>query len=192
MLCFNVYRKNHNIICLVRELGFSSDGEGYHLSYANDTVFDCKKHALTEDGYNSSYLKKCSELFDATYYQLDVDNGWEPNSYAKNETAVDKKFTYLNQQDQIKTFWSEETLVGAYIVNDNYIIDFVIHPNYQNKGYGKYILAKCLKHMSQSQVLNEIKLRVIKSNTTAKRFYEANHFIEIACFAEHTFKYQEE
>jgi len=36
--------------------------------------------------------------------------------------------------------------------------------------------------------INNIRLRVAKSNVGAKRFYERNNFVVIACFAEHTYR----
>jgi ribosomal protein S18 acetylase RimI-like enzyme len=41
--------------------------------------------------------------------------------------------------------------------------------------------------MSVIKSINKIRLRVAKSNVGAQKLYERNGFVEIACFAEHTF-----
>jgi len=79
-------------------------------------------------------------------------------------------------------------LVGAYIFHQNYITDLVVKPTVQNKGYGSYILAHCIKNMSTNKFIRNIRLRVAKSNIGAKKLYERNGFIEIAYFSEHIYE----
>jgi len=42
--------------------------------------------------------------------------------------------------------------------------------------------------MSMNESIRNIRLRVAKSNTGAKKLYERNGFIEIAYFSEHTYE----
>ena len=186
-LCFNVYGRNTKIIDLIRKLDFCLDAEGYHFQYDDDRLLKHDGHPLVEKNYDSLYIKQCTNLFDSAYYQLDRDNGWETNTYSNNEASFNKKICALNRLNQIKTFWIEDHLIGAYTFEENYITDIVVHPSYQNKGYGKTILAKCIQQMNLNIPLKEIRLRVMKNNIGAKRFYEANNFKEIAYFSEHTY-----
>ena len=41
--------------------------------------------------------------------------------------------------------------------------------------------------MSVNKSIKNIRLRVAKTNVGAKKLYEKNGFVEIACFAEHTY-----
>ncbi|WP_268626059.1 GNAT family N-acetyltransferase [Paenibacillus alvei] len=78
-------------------------------------------------------------------------------------------------------------LIGSYLIHNNYIQDLVVNPDYQNCGYGGVILAHCVAHMRANKGIDIVCLRVAKSNWRAKRFYERNHFEELASFAEHTY-----
>lgn len=187
-LCFNVYGNNSRIINLVRELGFKSDMEGYHLEYRGNELPQLKNCDLTDKGFESSMLKELIDLFDSAYYKLNLDNGWETKSYAANGEQFCQELDTLNKHNQVCSFWLNDKLIGACIFQLNYITDIVVRPIYQNKGYGSYILAYCIRNMSVNKSINNIRLRVAKSNTGAKRLYIRNGFVEIAFFAEHTYK----
>ncbi|MEW8994349.1 GNAT family N-acetyltransferase [Clostridium sp.] len=105
-----------------------------------------------------------------------------------NEEQFYKKLIDLDKHSQVRSFWINNELVGAYIFCQNYITDIVVKPTVQNKGYGSYILVHCIRNMSMNESIRNIRLRVAKSNTGAKKLYERNGFIEIACFAEHTYE----
>lgn len=186
-LCFNVFGNNFKIINLVRELGFKSDMEGYHLEYRGKELHQFENCNLTTKGFDSYMLKDLVDLFDSAYYKLNTDNGWETNSYALKEEQFHQELNTLDKLNQVCSFWLNDELVGAYIFQQNYITDIVVKPIYQNKGYGSYILAHCIRNMSVNKSINNIRLRVAKSNVGAKKLYERNGFVEIACFAEHTF-----
>jgi ribosomal protein S18 acetylase RimI-like enzyme len=185
-LCFNVYGNNLKIINLVRKLGFKSDMEGYHFEYIGKELPQFNNCNLTDKGFESSMLKEFVYLFDNAYYQLNIDNDWKVNSYAEDEEQFHQKLITLNKFNQVRSFWINNELVGAYIFQQNYIIDIVVKPTFQNKGYGSYILTHCIRNMSINKSIKDIRLRVAKSNVGAKKLYERNNFIEIACFAEHT------
>jgi len=186
-LCFNVYGNNQKIIKLVRDLGFKSDIEGYHLEYIGKELPHLNKCNLTDKGFDSSMLKEFVDLFDSAYYQLNIDNGFKTNSHAVYEEQFHQKLNTLNNFNQVCSFWLNNELVGAYIYEQNYITDIVVKPIFQNKGYGSYILAHCIRNMRVNKSINNIRLRVAKSNAGAKKLYERNDFVEIASFAEHTY-----
>lgn len=186
-LCFNVHGKNTGIIDLISNTDFSLDAEGYHLCYVGNALFEGDARGLVEKGYHSAAIKQFTDLFDSAYHQLACETGVETNTYSKNESRIDAWFTELSKQNRLTSFWLDDDLVGAYIIDDSYIRDFVVHPRHQNKGLGKQLLASCLKHMHQHMPLSDITLRVMRCNAGAKRFYERHHFKEIACFSEHTY-----
>lgn len=186
-LCFNVFGNNSKIINLVRELGFKSDMEGYHLEYRGKELQQFVNCNLTNKGFDSYMLKEFVDLFDSAYNKLNIDNGWETKRYALKEEQFHQELNTLDKLNQVCSFWLNDELVGAYIFQQNYITDIVVKPIYQNKGYGSYILAHCIRNMSVNKSINKIRLRVAKSNAGAKKLYERNGFVEIACFAEHTF-----
>jgi len=186
-VCFNVYGENTKIINLVRKLGFITDIEGYHLEYIGKDLPHLNICNLADKDFENSILKEFVDLFDSSYYQLSIENGWEVNSYASNKDQFNQKLNYLNKLNQVCSFWINNELVGAYIFEQNYITDIVVKPIFQNKGYGSYILAHCIRNMSVNKSIKNIRLRVAKSNVGAKKLYEKNSFVEIACFAEHTY-----
>lgn len=187
-VCFNVYGNNLKIINLIRDLGFKLDIEGYYLEYGNKEIPQLKNSNLTVKGFERSMLKEYVHLFDGAYYQLNIDNHWEINSYAKNEEQFHEKLNTLNKHNQVYSFWIDKELIGAYILKENYIMDFVVNPIYQNKGYGSYMLAHCVKNMKENKAIKKVRLGVVKTNTAAKRFYERNGFVEISCYSEHTYR----
>lgn len=186
-LCFNIYGKNAKIINLARKLGFKSDMEGYHLQYIGEELPQLNEHNLIEKGFKNSMIDEFVDLFDSSYYQLNIDNDWKTDSHSSCKEKFNQKLNYLDKGNQVRSFWLNNELVGAYIFEQNYIIDVVVKPIFQNKGYGSYILAQCIRNMSENKAIKNIRLRVAKSNVGAKKFYERNNFAEIACFAEHTY-----
>lgn len=186
-ICFNVYGNNLKIIDLVKKLGFKTDMEGYHLEFIGEELPELNDYNLTIRGFENSMLKEFVDLFDSSYYQLYVDNGWQINSYAINKNRFNENLIDLNKDGQVCSFWLKDELVGAYIFEDNYITDIVVKPVFQNRGYGSYILLNCVRNMSMKKSIKNIRLRVAKSNIGAKKLYERNNFVEIACFAEHTY-----
>lgn len=187
-LCFNVYGKNLKIISLVRQLGFKSDMEGYHLEYMGKELPQINNCSLTVKGFESSMLQEFVDLFDSAYYQLNIENGWKVNSHVIYQEQFHQKLNDLMKFNQVCSFWLNNELICAYIFEQNYITDIVVKTGFQNKGYGSYILAHCIKNMRVNKSINNIRLRVAKSNVGAKRLYERNDFVEIACFAEHTYE----
>lgn len=186
-VCFNVYGNNEKIINLVRTLGFKSDMEGYHLEYGGKELLILGDCGLVDKPYEENFIKEFVELFDGAYYELNKENGWRVDGHAAQEKHFNERLKELNELNQVRCFYLERELVGAYIFEQNYIADIVVKQVHQNKGYGSYMLVHCIRSMMESKGVEKVRLRVAKTNTQAKRLYERNGFIEIACFAEHTF-----
>ncbi|MBP1989602.1 GNAT family N-acetyltransferase [Paenibacillus eucommiae] len=186
-VCFNVNGKNNEIIEFVRELGFTTDMEGFQLKYSNNNGVGLSDQQLfLEKGFTPDMLEKFINLFDRAYYKLNKDNGWRTDSCQIAPEKFLRTFNGYNLEKQVQSFWLSDQLVGAYVTKGAYIRDFVIDPKYQNLGYGSIILKSCISRMRLHGMEN-IYLRVAKTNIEAKRFYEKNSFIEISCFAEHTY-----
>lgn len=186
-ICFNIYGKNIEAIEFVQSLGFKVDMEGYHLVYNRQEAPVVSQTDLIEKQYDDSMLEDLVDLFDKAYFQLNKDNGWRTDWYYRNSQAFQASLLEKIKNDEFRSFWIDGHLVGAYIVNGNYIQDIVVSPEYQNRGYGSLILAHCIRHMMLSKHLKQVYLRIAKSNVRAKQLYERNDFGEMACFAEHTF-----
>lgn len=186
-LCFNIYGENIKIISLARKLGFKLEMNGFHLEYIGEELPLIDEHNLIDKGFENSMISNFVDLFDSSYYQLNIDNGWELDSHYLYREQFIQKLNNLNKCNQVRSFWLNNELVGAYIFEQNYITDIVVKPTFQNKGYGSYILAHCIKNMIVNKSIKSIRLRVAKSNIGAKKLYKRNNFIEIACFAEHVY-----
>lgn len=185
-VCFNIYGRNEEIIQFARKLGFATDLEGFQLQY--DCRMDIPKlemAPLVEKGFSSVMLDEFIQLFDKAYYDLKVENGWSTEPPVK-EAFLQSMLSYESEA-RVRSFWLEDTLIGAYCIDGEFIRDFVILPSYQNRGYGSRMLNNCIQRMTQRMGKKTILLRVAKTNSGAKRFYERNGFIELSNFAEHTF-----
>ncbi|ULO07633.1 GNAT family N-acetyltransferase [Paenibacillus sp. 19GGS1-52] len=185
-VCFNIYGCNEEIVVLAKKLGFATDMEGFQLQYdfskENKTL---EMAPLVEKGFSSAMLDDFIQLFDKAYYNLKVENGW--NTETPSKDAFLQSMLSYESEDRVRSFWIEDTLIGAYIIAGEFIRDFVILPEYQNRGYGSLMLKNCIHRMANIMGMKKIFLRVAKTNSGAKRFYERNDFIEQSNFAEHTF-----
>lgn len=186
-ICFNVFGENQEIINQIRKIGFKVDMEGYHLEYKGLIPNDIENKNLVKKPYESSMAEVFADLFDKAYFQLNEENNWPQDSYKKNIDRFDKYLLHLNKEDKMESFWLDDELIGAYIIDDNYITDLVVNPKFQNRGYGTIILKNCLKKMFEKQLIN-IRLRVAKTNVGAKKLYERNKFVEISYFSENNYE----
>jgi ribosomal protein S18 acetylase RimI-like enzyme len=191
-ICFNVFGKNTEIIPFIRQFGFELDMEGYHMEYVNVEDFRIKESNLVKKGYEGWMLDQFVTLFEQAYYQLIKDNGWAINGYAVNKMAFHKSLVQSYEKNEVASFWFKDELIGAYLLEGNYITDLVVNPLYQNKGYGTTLLAHCIHDLKKNPSINKIRLRVARSNEGAIRFYQRSGFVEIAHFAEHTYKERQE
>ncbi|MGZ9584304.1 GNAT family N-acetyltransferase [Paenibacillus marinisediminis] len=186
-LCFNIYGRNTKVIEFVRKMGFKQDIEGYILFYDTEDIPVAPKTEFIEKTFEDWMLGDFITLFEQGYYQLNKDNGWETDWYSTDSETFRSMLHSRTLEDECRSFWIEDRLVGAYIIDGNYIRDLVISPEFQNKGYGTAILAHCIRHLIKQREIKKVCLRVAKSNSGAIRFYKKNGFEELSCFSEHTF-----
>ncbi|ASA20577.1 GNAT family N-acetyltransferase [Paenibacillus donghaensis] len=187
-VCFNVYGKNRELIQFLKEHGFVTDMEGFQLQYDFSKEMKMPETLpLVEKGFSPEMLSHFIQLFEKAYYDLNLENGWSTDSYQKDPDHFMNSLQDYESEERVRSFWMDDKLIGAYIITGEYIRDFVIHPEYQSRGYGSLMLKNSIHRMSKVMGMDNIFLRVAKSNSGAKRFYERNHFIELSNFAEHTF-----
>jgi GNAT superfamily N-acetyltransferase len=143
---------------------------------------------LTVDGFDAHFIDDFVGLFESAYMQLNLENGWDTKSYSRNAESFCRQLIELHERQLLKSFWNQGVLLGCYIIGENFINDIVIHPDFQNRGYGSLILRHCLRFMRKEKGVFDIYLRVARSNEGAKRLYERNGFCVISHFAEHTYQ----
>lgn len=187
-LCFNVHGSNARIIQLVQSKGYVLDMEGYILQYSASEVVPVDLGELTTEAPTRVQWDSFVELFDAAYEPLNRENGWDTKGYSKAAGSFLQRMKQLEKEQSFKSFWKDGALIGCYIVDGCYITDIVVHPRFQNQGYGSLILRHCIRLMREDKGISEICLRVTKSNTGAKRLYERNGFTTISYFAEHVYQ----
>lgn len=187
-ICFNIHGKNKRIIALIQEKGFALDMAGYVLRYSSPAPSPVHLDGLMEDGFRPSKCQDFIELFNSAYARLNSENDQDSKGDSESAEQFCHRFEELNEHRELKSFWHRGTLVGSYIVSGDYITDLVVHPRFQNKGYGTLMLKHCIPFLRNEKSITDIYLRVAESNTGAKRLYERNGFQVISHFAEHTFQ----
>lgn len=186
--CFNVHGRNKGIIELIQSKGYVLDMEGYILRHSDPTPKDIDLGELKVGIFSPNMCEDFVKLFEEAYLKLNQENGWDTKSYSKNSDYYCRQFIKLQEKESKKSFWHQGTLVGCFIVDDNFITDIVVHPNFQGKGYGTLMLKYCISFMREKKDISDIYLRITKSNTGAKQLYERNGFAVISHFSEHTYK----
>jgi len=185
---FNVHGSNARIIQLVQSKGFVLEMEGYVLRHSLTKGIPVDLGELATEAPSRVKWESYVELFEAAYEQLNRENGWDTKGYSKTAETFLQGIKELQKRDRLKSFWKDGVLIGCYIVDGPYITDLVVHPRFQNKGYGSLMLQHCIHFMCEKKGIGDIHLRVTKSNSGAKRLYERNGFTTISHFAEHAYQ----
>ena len=100
-------------------------------------------------------------------------SGTAPQSYEKH-------IEYINRVQEktryIYVAYAENFMVGysqIYDITENHVeVGFVIHPNYQGKGYGKEIVLKTIEKAKEQFTEKKIILYVLINNPKAIHIYE--------------------
>ncbi|MBI9044357.1 MAG: ribosomal protein S18-alanine N-acetyltransferase [Anaerolineaceae bacterium] len=108
--------------------------------------------------------------------KLSFPHPWPQGAYEfeiQKSTASRSWVLEFNKQDQ-------ETLIAGLIVvyiiiDEAQIATFAIHPDFQNKGFGRKLLRYALKQCQQEKV-NLVFLEVRRSNLPAQSLYQAFGF----------------
>jgi GNAT superfamily N-acetyltransferase len=182
-LCCNVYGQNRKLISTIRKRGFINDFDGYHMEYNEPRLPSCKT-TLCKKPYDKTMLGECTTLFDEAYNPLTQAEGKKPDFYARNNQWFASYL--LNLGNAMQTFWKNDELVGAYIIQGDYLRDVVITPTLQGQGYGSEIIACAMQAIRSGNTQDSIRLRVARLNRGARTLYHRLGFHEIASCAEHT------
>jgi hypothetical protein len=62
--------------------------EGFHLQYIGEGLLKLNDSIFAEKGFESSMIKEFVDLFNISYYQLNIDNGWNINGFAEHTYGV--------------------------------------------------------------------------------------------------------
>jgi len=107
-----------------------------------------------------------------------------------HEKLFNYEYTYENYANEIELGFAgfmvlknDDKIVGYFIVHSIFeqmeIVIIAIDEEYQQKGYGKFLL-EYIEYLSHKNGCNEIILEVSHLNNKAISFYEKNKFNEIA------------
>ncbi|MFX1594578.1 MAG: GNAT family N-acetyltransferase [Promethearchaeota archaeon] len=119
---------------------------------------------------NSRDLKKIVHLEQEVF---------KKNAFSKDliEKLIENNRFFL----KLETSKIRKKLIGFIIVvkdgkNSVNIINFLINPRFQNKGYGSYLLQETIKEIKKLSDIKRIILNVQISNSVAIRLYEKFNF----------------
>ena len=148
--------------------GFVSDFDGYCLEYNEPNISDVEI-THTRKSCSAAMLDDCIKLFDDAYNPLTVEEDLKPDFYA-NHTEWFANYL-LNLGDGIQTFWKDDTLVGAYILDGIYLRDVVVASFMQGKGFGSEIITRAMQVIRKKISGASIHLRVARANRDARKLY---------------------
>ncbi|MCJ7688991.1 MAG: GNAT family N-acetyltransferase, partial [Clostridiaceae bacterium] len=110
-----------------------------------------------------------------------------PNGSTIDEVEVkDYIVQYANDEDLIGICSTGKKPCGVYELSINGVVGWIntlgIVPIYQNKGFGKALIVKCIEKL-QERKIDQIKLLVITTNYVAVKMYRDSGFIDEKIFS---------
>jgi len=185
-VCFNVNGRNPRAIQFVQSLGFRLDMLGVKLAYRGPRLPEPVHPAWRVEGYRPGTAQDYAALLDRAYQPIFTAIGSPPDPHLQEINGFTQELEMLESLGGVYSFWIGDRLVGACLVHGDYIRDLAVDTAYQNQGLGSSILAAVVNNrLSRGAV--EVRLDVAMANAGARRFYARHGFIEIGCFADHTF-----
>ena len=191
-LCFNLYGRNPRAIQHVQSLGFHLDSSGIKYQYpAGLPVAAAANGALPGGLHRRTYrpgdLGQYAGLLDSTYAWLQQQSGREVSAWADDPAALGRILQAAEETGSLLAFWLGDHLAGLCLTRgDGYIDNLAVHPDFQNRGFGRAILAQAVGGLRASGAAR-IHLDVAAVNVRAQRFYENCGWVECGCFADHTY-----
>jgi ribosomal protein S18 acetylase RimI-like enzyme len=117
---------------------------------------------------------------------------------AFSHDLMDKFFHYSKQERntlflKLKTSTKKKELIGFIIIIKDRIdraniVNFLINPRFQNKGYGSFLLKKSIERIKLMGEIRSIVLNVQVNNTIAIRLYEKFNFKKNPDILEHYYR----
>ena len=111
-----------------------------------------------------------------------------PTGFARDYTLTAERILQAAEETgNCLAFWMKDRLTGLCLTrSDGYIDNLAVHPDFQNRGFGRAILAQAVSGLLASGAVR-IHLDVAAVNVRAQRFYENCGWVECGCFADHTY-----
>lgn len=123
--------------------------------------------------YSSEYFERYVDVIRHSFYELRKSNDFEPYYCCEPNDA--KRDELEKNKDNVYILLDGERLVASVIVNDDYIEDVFVAPEYSGRGIGKkmvqFAINKALDNGSGA-----IKLSAIEWNKKAVHMYESVGF----------------
>lgn len=61
------------------------------------------------------------QLFEKSYYDLNVENGWSTDTYRQGQDDFLKSLKRYESEERVRSFWIDDKLIGAYVISGEYI-----------------------------------------------------------------------
>jgi GNAT superfamily N-acetyltransferase len=185
-VCFNVNGRNPRAIRLVQSMGFRLDMHGVKLAYRGPRLPEPLHPAWRLAGYRPGTAPDFAMLLDRAYRPIFQSIDSLPDPHTRDLVRFTRDLEILETSGGVHSFWIGGRLAGVCLLRGDYIRDLAVDPACQNQGLGSAILAAVINdRLSHGAV--EVRLDVALANTGAQRFYARHGFVEIGCFADHTF-----
>lgn len=186
-LCFNLYGRNLRAIAFVQSLGFRLEMHGYKYQCSTRSPIANLPLTLPSRPYSDDDLGQYAELLDLAYDWLQQAGGQPVSHWAQDPAALGRMLESADQAGLLCNGWVGPRLAGMCLMRSNgYIENLAVHPDFQNRGYGRAILS-CAVNTLRERGLQRIHLDVSALNEHARHFYERCGFSEFGFFADHTY-----
>ena len=186
-LCFNLYGRNPRAISFIQSLGFHLEMHGYKFQCSPRSSIASTAAPLPSRPYREEDLGQYAELLDSAYRWLQQTSGLQVNHWSQDPPALGRILEAADRAGLLCNGWVDSRLAGLCITRaDGYIENLAVHPDFQNRGYGRALLASAVNLLSERGA-ERIHLDVAAVNQRARRFYERCGFNEFGFFADHTY-----
>ena len=186
-LCFNLYGRNLRAIAFVQSLGFRLGMHGYKYQSNTRSTLASTRLTLPSRPYWDDDLDQYADLLDSAYDWLQQAGGKPVNRWAQDPAELGRMLESADQAGMLCNGWVGPRLAGMCLMRSNgYIENLAVHPDFQNRGYGRAILF-CAVNTLRERGLQRIHLDVSALNERARHFYERCGFSEFGFFADHTY-----
>ena len=123
---------------------------------------------------NISYNEQKKDLPCEQLHRLFVAVGWSDSTETPDMISKGYSVPWVNST-LVVSAWDDDRLIGAVrVLSDtmfrSIIYDLLVLPEYQNRGIGKELLNRCIKHFPKSEWLVQ--------TTSSAGFYRRNGFTD--------------
>lgn len=123
--------------------------------------------------YQSKYFKQYVDAIRSSFYELRRSNDFQPYYCCEHDRAKQEELEH--NKDNIFVLFQDEKLLASVTINDDFIEDVFVAPDYQGKGIGKEMMCYAVNKVIDS-TNSPAKLSAIKWNSKALRLYQSVGF----------------